>query len=162
MQNPFTQAMSERSDKQLVDIVTLNREDYQSAALEAAEAELLKRNLDVNDYYTQEMIDELKANAIEQTDQKQLTVLHKAAIVVAPALITFLVTYLFNTMGQTSLTKLLALPFTILVLYGIYHNLKEHGYTKMAKEFVVWCNYTLAFYVVLTILSAISIYFFFS
>lgn len=159
MQNPFTEAMSERSDKELIDIVTLTREDYQAEAIEAAEAELLKRNLDVNDYYTQEMIDELKANASVAPDQKQLTVLHKAAIVLAPALITFLLIRFFTSLGQTALTKFLPLPFTILVMYGFYYNIKENGYLQMAKEFVLWCNYTIAIYIGLAILTTIDVLF---
>lgn len=160
MQNQFTQAMSERSDKALVDIVTVHREDYQSEAIEAAEAELLKRNLDVNDYYTQEMLDEIKANDVVPPDQKTLTVLHKVAIVIAPALVIFLVSRFFSSLGPTALTKFLPLPFTILVMYGIHYNLKENGYLKMAKEFVLWCNYTIAIYIGLILLTALDVLFF--
>lgn len=159
MQNPFTEAMSERSDKELVDIVTLKREEYQPEALLAAEAELLKRNLDVNDYYTQEMIDELKANASIAPEQLPLTILHKVAIVLAPALITFLVSRFFSSLGQTALTKFLPLPFTIVVMFGVHYNLKENGYLQRAKEFALWCNYTIAIYIGLAILTAIDVLF---
>ncbi len=43
--NPFQNLMQAKSDEELVEIVSHNPEDYQRAALEAAEDELAARNL---------------------------------------------------------------------------------------------------------------------
>lgn len=46
MANQFTQIMSERSDDQLIQIVTTDREKYNQSAMKAAEIEIAKRNID--------------------------------------------------------------------------------------------------------------------
>ena len=45
MENKFAEAMSKRSDSELLEIVTKLRNDYQPEAVEAAEIEIKKRNL---------------------------------------------------------------------------------------------------------------------
>ncbi|MCH4551992.1 RDD family protein [Aestuariibaculum lutulentum] len=45
MENEFARVMSERSDKQLIKILTVERYKYTALAIEAAEAELTKRQL---------------------------------------------------------------------------------------------------------------------
>ena len=46
MKNEFTKVMSERSDEELIKIVTVDKEKYNKDAIEAAEFEFNKRNLD--------------------------------------------------------------------------------------------------------------------
>lgn len=50
MENPFERVMSERSNEALIKIVTAEREKYQPEALEAAEAEIQKRNIDTSNF----------------------------------------------------------------------------------------------------------------
>ena len=50
MTKDFSQVMSERTDKQLVEIVTLKREEYQPEAIMAAEKELSNRQIDPSNY----------------------------------------------------------------------------------------------------------------
>ena len=45
MENKFTQAMVNRSDSELLEIVTKLRDDYQAEAIKAAEIEIENRNL---------------------------------------------------------------------------------------------------------------------
>ena len=45
MENKFAEAMSKRSDSELLEIVTKLRNDYQPEAVEAGEIEIKKRNL---------------------------------------------------------------------------------------------------------------------
>lgn len=71
MANQFTNTMSERSDEQLIQIVTSDRQKYTEPALEAAEKELEKRNIDRSDFYQaadklnleKEKIDETESNS---------------------------------------------------------------------------------------------------
>ena len=67
--NPFQNVMQAKSDEELVEIVSRNRADYQTAALEAAENELASRNLSARQLaFKAKIIDarnhraELKAN----------------------------------------------------------------------------------------------------
>ncbi|MBC9797859.1 RDD family protein [Sinomicrobium weinanense] len=46
MESEFKQVMSERTDEELIKIVTVEREKYQPLAIEAAELEIDKRNID--------------------------------------------------------------------------------------------------------------------
>ncbi|MDR5591011.1 RDD family protein [Christiangramia sp. SM2212] len=58
MANQFTKAMSERSDEQLIKITTTESHKYTSPALEAAEVEIKKRNIDQSHY--DQVVDDLK------------------------------------------------------------------------------------------------------
>jgi len=48
MENIFKQVMSERTDKELIKIVTVDRKKYKPEAIEAAELEIEKRKIDTN------------------------------------------------------------------------------------------------------------------
>ncbi|RFN58696.1 RDD family protein [Marixanthomonas ophiurae] len=50
MKNEFTDVMSQRTDKELIQIVTADRVKYQPAALEAASAEIENRNIDTSTF----------------------------------------------------------------------------------------------------------------
>ena len=65
MENEFAQVMSERTDEELVRIVTVERESYQSIAIEAAETEVEKRNLDISKF------DQLVERATIEKEQTQ-------------------------------------------------------------------------------------------
>ena len=45
-ENPFSEVMKRRTDEDLVDIVTVSRDDYKPEALAAAENEMCQRQLD--------------------------------------------------------------------------------------------------------------------
>ena len=50
MENEFTKVMSERTDEELIKIVTIERSNYNPLALEAADLEIEKRNIDTNEF----------------------------------------------------------------------------------------------------------------
>tara|TARA_R110001583_G_scaffold187759_1_gene349247 strand:+ start:58 stop:654 length:597 start_codon:yes stop_codon:yes gene_type:complete len=50
MENEFKQVMSERTDEELIKIVTAERDSYNQIAIEAAESEIKNRNLDLNKF----------------------------------------------------------------------------------------------------------------
>jgi len=62
----FKDVMSQRTDEELIEIVTMNRNDYQQLAVISAEEEIKKRNLDIINY--RKIQSELNA----QTKKKQL------------------------------------------------------------------------------------------
>jgi len=64
MENLFKDSMSSKSDEELINIVTINRQDYQPSAIKAAEEELNIRNVSVCE------IERIKENAIETKIKK--------------------------------------------------------------------------------------------
>ena len=50
MENQFAKVMSERTDEDLIKIVTSERESYEPNAIEAADAEIEKRNIDISEF----------------------------------------------------------------------------------------------------------------
>ncbi len=51
MENNFEKIMSERTDEELIKIITVEREDYQPLAIQIAEKEIEKRNIDTSKIY---------------------------------------------------------------------------------------------------------------
>lgn len=50
MKNEFKEVMSQRTDEELITIVTIERDGYNPIAIDAAEAEIKKRNIDTNTF----------------------------------------------------------------------------------------------------------------
>lgn len=50
MENEFKQVMSERTDDELIKIITVEKESYQPLAISAAETEIEKRNIDITNF----------------------------------------------------------------------------------------------------------------
>lgn len=78
--NQFEKVMAERTDAQLIEIVTMSRSDYQQEALEAADAEFKRRDLSsgqvesVKQEVVQKHVEEgERANMPLQTHWKVLT-----------------------------------------------------------------------------------------
>ena len=51
MDNNFEKVMSENTDEELIKIVTVERDDYQPLAVEIAEKEIKKRDIDTSKFY---------------------------------------------------------------------------------------------------------------
>ncbi|MDO7174239.1 RDD family protein [Mariniflexile sp. AS56] len=65
MENEFTKVMSERTDEDLIKIVTVERERYNPTAIEAADAEIEKRNIDTSEF------EKIREKATTEKEQKQ-------------------------------------------------------------------------------------------
>lgn len=65
MENEFTKVMSERTDKELIKIVTVKRESYNPTAIEAADAEIEKRNIDTSEF------EKIRKQATAEKNQKE-------------------------------------------------------------------------------------------
>ena len=65
MENKFKQVMSERTDEELIKIVTVERGRYEPLAVEAAEAEIEKRNIDTSDF------EQIREKATAEKEQKE-------------------------------------------------------------------------------------------
>lgn len=65
MENEFTKVMSERTDQELIKIVTVERERYNPTAIEAADLEIEKRNIDTAEF------EKIKEKATVDKEQRQ-------------------------------------------------------------------------------------------
>jgi uncharacterized RDD family membrane protein YckC len=65
MENEFVKVMSERTDEELIKIVTVERERYNPTAIEAADSEIEKRNIDTSE------LEKIKEKATVEKEQKQ-------------------------------------------------------------------------------------------
>tara|TARA_R110002111_G_C5838303_1_gene358609 strand:- start:90 stop:671 length:582 start_codon:yes stop_codon:yes gene_type:complete len=65
MENEFAKVMSERTDEELIKIVTVEREGYNPIAIEAADAEVERRNIDTSEF------EKIKEKATIEKKQKQ-------------------------------------------------------------------------------------------
>jgi len=124
----FEKSMARLSDAELVRVVTSDRNDYQEAALIAAENELAKRNLTV-----EQISDARKTNEAEKIirDTKANTPLDFYWIILA---------LIFPGIFQ-------------LIISGIF---KGEGYDRKSKELTKWTILGLGFYIVLTILISVK------
>ena len=147
MQNDFKEVMSERTDKQLVDIVTLKRNEYQPEAIKAAEQEIELRKLDVYAFYTQEEIE--ASQQVLPVDKVNVPFewYHKVLTVLFPIITGFVITYLFKAMDMPRVFQSLGFPLLVLAHFAVYRGFKDNGYVRMAREFLRWIVYTLYVYI---------------
>ena len=158
MKKDFTEAMAEISDKKLVDILTIKKEDYQPEAILAAEKELEKRKLNIQSFYTEEEITNIKNSEIIKIEDKKLKGYHKGLIIALPAIVTRLSAYVANNFEDFGLIR--ALPFFLILAtqYSIYSHLKNKGYTTLAKEFITWVTYSYYVYIGLFIVIGVLLF----
>ncbi len=64
MENEFKEVMSQRTDEELIEIVTIEKENYNPVAVQAAEIEIKKRKLDVSKF------EDIKEKAIVKKKQE--------------------------------------------------------------------------------------------
>lgn len=161
MAKDFTQVMSERTDKQLVDIVTLKRDEYQPEAVLAAEREIELRKINIDTFYSPEQILENKIKSQVNKSDIEFQWHHKLFTFLLPLISVVIVNFVFNLGSQASFIKALGFPIIFMIHYGIYRMLKDQGYTKMAKHFIQWVTYTLFIYIGLLLVVGLAVYFFF-
>jgi len=67
MENKFNEVMSQRTDDELIKIITVERERYNPIEIEAAESEIKKRNIDTNRF------EEIKkASSLEKKEEEKV------------------------------------------------------------------------------------------
>lgn len=161
MVKDFSQVMSERTDKQLIDIVTFKRHEYQPEAIVAAETEIERRKINSDSFYSPEQIQEIQNPPRPNKSEVQFTWHYKVlTVLLTPAIIAVLTT-LTNFFGRELLTRALGFPAIVVIHYAIHSKLKEEGYTLIAKDFLKWVAYSLYIYIGLLLILGLTIYFFF-
>ena len=116
--NEFTHVMEKRSDFELIEIVTKLRNDYNPEAVKAAEIEIEKRNLSIDQIELVKEEIKLKDKALEEKANKPLQTHWKVLTFAIPGILS-------------------------LILAGTF---KADGYDRRFKEAWRWTLYGLGFY----------------
>ena len=142
MENEFKQVMSERTDEELIKIVTVERDRYNSNAVEAAGSEIEKRNIDTSKF------EEIKEKATAEKEQKQkvdsnvvgsgIRFLNFIIDFVVWLILSFLVSLVIDLFFQTTDQFLLQL-FGYILIFGTfiaYYAIMEIKFQKTVGKFV--------------------------
>ncbi len=143
MENEFKQVMSERTDEELIKIVTVEKERYNPTAIEAAESEIEKRKLDISGF--EQVIEE----ATIEKEQKQQVDSNVAGpgIRFLNYIIDFIIAYLlvlvvFIILGifiTSSANDTLAAFLTLIIAFGTflsYYAFMEIKFQKTVGKFI--------------------------
>lgn len=142
MENEFAEVMSQRTDEELIKILTVEKHKYQPLAIEAAESEMQKRNIDTSDF------EEIKEKAtLEQQQEKQVqTTIVGSGIRLANFIVDFivwiiigsiisLILELFITITDRSIMQLMGY-IIMLGTYVAYYAIMETQFQKTVGKFV--------------------------
>jgi len=147
MNTDFKDIMSNRTDEELIKIVTVHRDDYQPLAVVAAEAEIKKRSLSTTEIEKtkSELIAQIEEKS--QLDSKMVSSFTRffhfiidwlvwiiLALILAP-LVGLLLFPLVKNEGFELLTGLLYL-LLIVVCYFLYYYIMEVKYQKTVAKFI--------------------------
>ena len=124
MQLDFEKTMKEASNAELLKIITTDRDNYQEAAIEAAEVELSKRNLTP---------EEMKAAKKFNEEQQQI------------------ITFKSNLPLDTH-WKVLTFIFPGILQIILSGTFKGDGYDRKADDLLKWTLYGFGFYIGLVII----------
>jgi hypothetical protein len=152
----FTEIMKLKSDKQLADILTIKRAEYQEEALIAAQVEFDNRTLDINNFVSADDIIKTDTGHILIEDKVQeLELKYKLGAFLAPMiglkLGSFFSTIFFN---DYILGYYLSFPIIVYLQYYIYSNYKNNGFITKAKSFKNW---SLSYYILIVVLLTIFV-----
>ena len=144
MENEFAKVMSERTDEELIKIVTVEREKYNPTAIVAANAEVEKRNIDTSEF---EKIREKATAGKEQKEKVDFNVvglgtrfvnsLIDTLLLYVIGFIIALIMFIFS--GLSSGIDLLVGTIGYLLLFGSffgYYIIMEIKYQKTIGKFI--------------------------
>lgn len=130
--NNFVDVMSKHSDEELIEIITVKKDSYESEAVEAAEDELKKRNIDTSKF--QQIKTELvsKVEAQEEFNAKKVRssvrLFNLIIDTVVIALLMF-VSFIINGAENTS-------AYLYILIYLGYYILMENEFQKTVGKFI--------------------------
>lgn len=142
MKQDFTEVMSKRTDEELIEIIKVKREDYQPEAIEAAEKEFEKRQINPD------QIEQVEQELTEkETEKKELDsrkvpswtrLIHFVVDVIGfflTAMILGLIFELFLPTSDQDIMTLLGLGL-ILIAFFLYFVYMEYKYQKTIGKFL--------------------------
>ena len=142
MENEFMKAMSERTDEQLIKIVTAERDKYNPTAIDAAEFEITKRNIDTNKFEeirekaTTERVAKKEVNSgIVSSGKRFLNfIIDFFACMIGASILGFIISFFINI--SEGLFLLLFSQLLFLGTYFAYYAIMEIKFQKTVGKFL--------------------------
>lgn len=137
MNSDFKSVMSKRTDDELIKIVTVNRDGYQPLAVEAAEEEIKKRN--INPTQIENIKSELSTKFEEQKDfeSKQVSSLNRLIHFIVDTLIWLIIVFILTSpLNVNDDTELLIGYLILIASYFAYYIFMETKYQKTIGKFI--------------------------
>jgi len=142
MTTDFKDAMSKRTDEELIKIVTIGRNDYQPLAVEAAEEEIKNRGIDTTTIEQVKIDLTTKIEEKKQFDEKKVSsmkrfinfIVDTIAFFIVALILSYILDILFSTTDQ-SLMTLVAYLMLALGFFG-YYIFMETKFQKTIGKFI--------------------------
>jgi uncharacterized RDD family membrane protein YckC len=142
MENNFTKIMSNRTDEELIKIVTVDSGKYQELAIEAAKKEIELRNIDATKFKEVSEKMEVKKQKLEKVENNSVSSLIRFVNFV----IDFIVIFIFYGMIVPNFEQFLSLTSkaeliiyrigTLVLFFAIYYIPFEHKYQKTLGKII--------------------------
>jgi len=142
MTTDFKDVMSQRTDEELIKIVTIQRDDYQPLAVEAAEEEIKKRGIDTTK--VEEIKTDLEEKIVEEKefDSKKVKsairllnfIIDSIAFLIVFAILGFIIGLFYNTDNQVIIQ--LAGYLLLAVAFFGYYIFMEYKYQKTIGKLI--------------------------
>ena len=130
MDTNFQDAMSKRTDEELIKIVTLNRADYQPLAIIADEEEIKKRNIETTAFTELKVKIDKKDETEKQIDSKRVGSLIRFVHFIIDAIIVWILAFVLSGLDEF-IALLLFIP-----MYLIYYYVMEAYFQKTVAKFI--------------------------
>ena len=142
MENSFTQRMSNKTDEELIKIVTIDRGKYQELAIEAAEKEIELRNIDKTKYKEVTEKVAVEKQKLETVENNSVS----SSIRFVNFLIDFVVIFIFYGVVVPNFEQFLTLTSkaeliiyrigTLILFFAIYYIPFEYKYQKTLGKII--------------------------
>ena len=142
MENEFAKVMSERTDEELIKIVTAERDNYNPTALEAAELEVEKRNIETSRF---EKIKEKSISEKIKKDKVDSSVVGSGTRFanflidfIVWMILTFIISFILELFVGTTGKELINIFGYILIFatFFAYHAIMEIKFQKTVGKFI--------------------------
>lgn len=142
MENNFTKIMSNRTDEELIKIVTVDSGKYQELAIEAATKEIELRNIDATKFKEVSEKAEVERQKLEKVENNSVS----SIIRFVNFVIDFIVIFIFYGMIVPNFEQFLSLTSkaeliiyrmgTLVLFFAIYYIPFEHKYQKTLGKII--------------------------
>lgn len=142
MENKFARVMSKRTDEELIKIATIEREGYKKIAIEAADAEIKKRNIDtstfeqiIRDVTTEEKIKEKVDSNLVSAGIRFINFLIDGIVCLV---LTYTISFVSRLVIQTT-NQVIILIIGYILIFGTfigYYAIMEVKFQKTIGKFV--------------------------
>lgn len=142
MTTDFKEVISQRTDEELVKIVTIQRDDYQPMAVEAAEEEIKKRGIDTTKAEEIKADLEVKIKEEKEFDSKKVNsgtrllnfIIDSIAFLIVFAILGFIIGLFYNTDNQIIL-QLFGYLLLVVAFLG-YYIFMEYKFQKTIGKLI--------------------------